>query len=824
MTYQTRSIQTQSFKVLSAVLASSLLILSCSQSITQNATVIVQPKGDFAALGGVSLDPTIAKVCGGETVAGDQGYARSMARQYRQHLNQLMRLTSGGQFGNTGSIYGENVRPGASPTTGPTADPGPTAAPTDEPTAQPTSAPTAEATSDISVVEKTTFNGKIFDALGNPLDGVEVKVRSLNTSVPFEAITTTAGGTFAFNNAPAGVQIEITATRPGYAPRSRTEVLKSNKQGDPNANRFDFGSADSSSFGSSYGALSDLPEVIRVSPGRNVSGVSADTSFALTFSEPMDRATVEQGLLLNKYLNSGSQEDAFDISAFNIVWNSDDTEIQLTFKPGIQLTSQNDYAFAFKPGSVIKDKTGNGRDSSYFKLTEGDYENWSKFSVLSFMTMQAPAASPTPLPPPEKERDQFYFSYDDSASVAGVELVKHALQANQIPDPSWARTWEFLNYEPFDHVDQQSTGQFKVSLGLWKYPDPANPYLDRYEVGAHVTAPYRCKATRAALNLTILVDVSGSMLEPAGLATSEGSAVPSKLALAKAGLKDLSANLRPGDIVNLMLFSNKTAVEVENYVVGSDPASKYLEGIERIAAEGGTNLQAAIDAGYRQAQKNFDRKKMNRLLMITDAQPTEGNTDLALIRGKARLNDLEGVYLSALGIGHSHNQELLNEITEAGRGAYFTVQNRSDMKEAIGDRFIPLMDVIARNVRFKIEFPGWMRHGKSAAEQVSSDPSKVQPTNFSANTSQYFWEQFKANKTDYAADQTVRLSISFTDPISGREQVESIEKPLAEILDKDLGNIKAAHLVQLTTALIKKEVTAREVDQELRELLPDTGK
>jgi len=101
--------------------------------------------------------------------------------------------------------------------------------------------PLPAATSDISVIEKSTFNGKLFDDLGVPLEGATVKVRSLNTSVPYEAETYTVGGVFAFNNVPSGIQIEIITSKVGFATRKRVEVIKSNKQGDPNANRYDFG-------------------------------------------------------------------------------------------------------------------------------------------------------------------------------------------------------------------------------------------------------------------------------------------------------------------------------------------------------------------------------------------------------------------------------------------------------------------------------------------------------------------------------------------------------------------------------------------------------
>ncbi|HEY9838895.1 MAG TPA: VWA domain-containing protein, partial [Candidatus Obscuribacterales bacterium] len=544
------------------------------------------------------------------------------------------------------------------------------------------------------------------------------------------------------------------------------------------------------------------------------------------------KATVEQGVQILRFVTSTESEPAFDISAFDVSWNSDATEILLTFKTGLHMEDHTQYYVGFKPNTVIKDKTGVARDSGYFKLTDGNYEDKYKFSILAFMTQALPAGSATPspiytpLPPAEKARDHYYFSYDDSASVAGVELTKHALAAGRMPDPAWARTWEFLNYEPFDHINQESasSGQFQVSLGLWKYNHPDNPYLANYEVGAHVTAPYLCKETRQALNLTVLVDISSSMNEKAGLASAESGEVPSKIALAKAGLHDLVDSLRPGDIIHLVEFSNKPFVQLDKFIVGSSPQQDYLAAVDKLSADGGTNLQAAIDAGYRQAQQLFDKNKLNRLLLITDAQPTEGITDIEKIKSMAALNNDAGIYLSALGMGHTHNQQLLNNMTEAGRGAYYTIQTRADIKEAMHDRFIPLMNVIARNVRFKLDFPGWMRHGKTAAEQVSADPSEVQPTNFSANTSQYFWEQFQANKTDFQPGQTVKLTISYDDPVSGNERSEIFEKRLDQMLDQDLNNIKAAHLIQLSTALIKHEITAREVDRELRELLPDTGK
>ena len=303
-----------------------------------------------------------------------------------------------------------SAEPSADPSVEPSAEP--TVEPTTEPSASAEPTPTPSATlppneDDISVVEKTTFNGKVYDDTNAPLDGVTVTAKSLNSSVDYEVSTTTAGGTYAFNNAPAGIQIEITASRSGYTTRRRVEVLKSNKQGDPDANRYDFGTDDGeSNFGVDYNALSDKPEVTMVTPGRNAAGIDPSTSFVLKFSEPMDRKTVTDNFEVMTYtteeltVDDGETFDGtgdisdpdgsrvWDKSAFNASWNSDDTEVTMTFKEERMLPTDKDsdkvpdYQVSFyRLDGQLKDKSGITRASDFFKLTDGKFEQSYKFSI-----------------------------------------------------------------------------------------------------------------------------------------------------------------------------------------------------------------------------------------------------------------------------------------------------------------------------------------------------------------------------------------------------------------------------------------------------------
>jgi len=176
----------------------------------------------------------------------------------------------------------------ASPTVSATPSAAATVAPTAAPVATPTAAnntgtplpnPSATATpaaatgssnpvgqtggtSDIK--ERATFNGKVYDPNGITVDGANVNAKSVDANVSWVGESqVSTNGAYVFRNAPVGARVEITVTKDGWTTRVRTEVLKSNLQGDPTANVFDFGGlgATGNDQTSSYYAIQDEPEI-----------------------------------------------------------------------------------------------------------------------------------------------------------------------------------------------------------------------------------------------------------------------------------------------------------------------------------------------------------------------------------------------------------------------------------------------------------------------------------------------------------------------------------------------------------------------------------
>lgn len=422
-------------------------------------------------------------------------------------------------------------------------------------------------------------------------------------------------------------------------------------------------------------------------------------------------------------------------------------------------------------------------------------------------------AQPTPSLIPVQQEPYFYLSYDDSASTAAVELTKHQLRRGMLPNSDWARPWEFLNYESFS-TESQSTGLFNVSMGLWQHAAAADNKRSLYDLGVHVSSPQIDKKTRRNLVLTAIVDVSGSMGERIEQ-TADFKEPLDRLDLAKLGLETLGLELKNGDVINLVSFSDNARTRLKAFAYDGSNLTTYQNAVNTLSTEGGTNLNSGVDEGYRVAQASYDPAKINRVVMLTDAHANVGEVDPAKISTKTRINNAEGIYFSGLGFGADFNEAFLDKLTETGKGAYFAVTTPYDAKRAFSTRLMALVNVAARNLQFRIDFPTDLVHEESAAEQVSQFQSEVLPTNFSFNTSQFFLEGFAPRADNVAKGGKFKLTIAYGDPETGEKRTEIYEKSVDQILGQNLGAIQDAYTITLLTALLKGTKTAAVVKADL---------
>ncbi len=449
-----------------------------------------------------------------------------------------------------------------------------------------------------------------------------------------------------------------------------------------------------------------------------------------------------------------------------------------------------------------------------------------------------PAPQPTPTPQSEETpsdnspetsvveaQNFFYFSYDDSASTAGVEQTKFALERSSpvLPNPSWVRPWEFLNYETFTPQKLTTLGTFQVAMGVWQHrvpgsndPNTLAEEQSAYDLGIQVKTPEVSKADRQNIVLTLLLDVSGSMKSPS-VQLSESQQVPDLLAVAKAGLRKLPEQLKAGDVVNLVTFSNAATTRLESWAyTGED--TQWQSVVSALNTEGGTNLNIGLEKAYALAQKTYNSAKTNRVMMLTDAFANQGQVNADIVARNTQINNAEGIYFSGLGLGADFNEGFLNTLTEAGKGSYTALMSTTDAERAFGERFISLTQIAARDVRFRLDYPAALQRTISAAEQSSQVASEVDPIHFAANSSQFFLERFQADG-EGNVNGSIKLTIAYTDPVTGAEREEVQSLPLSDLLNQELPSIKDARMVTLLTQLIQGKVSPAAARVEMDALL-----
>src|SRR5690606_31983968 len=150
-------------------------------------------------------------------------------------------------------------------------------------------------------------------------------------------------------------------------------------------------------------------------------------------------------------------------------------------------------------------------------------------------------------------------------------------------------------------------------------------------------------AERRPLNLTFLVDVSGSM----------NSA--DKLALAQKATNVIIDRLRPQDTAAVTYYAEGAGTTLAP--TPGDQKLKLRCAVASLYASGGTAGATGMTNAYQQAEASFARDRVNRILMFTDGDFNVGQTDNQRLEDYVAGKRETGVYLSVYGFGRGNYQD-----------------------------------------------------------------------------------------------------------------------------------------------------------------------
>jgi len=204
-------------------------------------------------------------------------------------------------------------------------------------------------------------------------------------------------------------------------------------------------------------------------------------------------------------------------------------------------------------------------------------------------------------------------------------------------------------------------------------------------------------STRAPVNLALVIDRSGSM---AG----------EKLAQAKQAARRLVEQLGEQDRIAIVHFGSDVRVYAGGWAT-SQNKEKMLSYIDGIYDEGGTNIGDGLEAGKKQLLMTREQFKVNRIILMSDGEPTEGVTDARDLEQLAREIRDQGVTLSSIGLGTDFNEDLMQNLAEAGSGAYAYLRDGSQLATIFHKDLQQASTTIARDVLLKLDLPDGVQLG-----------------------------------------------------------------------------------------------------------------
>ncbi len=200
-------------------------------------------------------------------------------------------------------------------------------------------------------------------------------------------------------------------------------------------------------------------------------------------------------------------------------------------------------------------------------------------------------------------------------------------------------------------------------------------------------------SARPHLSVHLVIDSSGSM---------EGASI----ARARDAAHRLVDRLAPSDDFSLVTFSNEAQILVADGPVGTRRQT-IRDAIERVRAEGGTNIEQGLRKGYQQATTSgIPRGAIKVVLLLSDGRANAGWTSRDDLSGLSLEAFQGGVQTSTFGLGADYDGELMSAIASDGAGAYYYLRDADQIGPALTTEVDRRLDPAATAVEVRVRLQG----------------------------------------------------------------------------------------------------------------------
>lgn len=278
------------------------------------------------------------------------------------------------------------------------------------------------------------------------------------------------------------------------------------------------------------------------------------------------------------------------------------------------------------------------------------------------------------------------FSAD--VDTASYSYVRGSLLGGSLPDAEAVRVEELVNYFPYDWKGPE-TAETPFNATVTVMPTPWNKNTELLHIGIK---GFETVATeQPAANLVFLIDVSGSMDEPA------------KLPLLKSAFRLLVGKLKDTDTVSIVTYAGNAGVVLEP--TEAKERDTILSAIDNLQPGGSTAGAEGIEAAYRLAQKAFKKDGVNRVMLATDGDFNVGPASDEELKRVIEERRKSGIFLSVFGFGRgNYNDGMMQTLAQNGNGTAAYIDTLAEAQKTLVEEAGSSLFPIAKDVKFQIEF------------------------------------------------------------------------------------------------------------------------
>jgi len=277
---------------------------------------------------------------------------------------------------------------------------------------------------------------------------------------------------------------------------------------------------------------------------------------------------------------------------------------------------------------------------------------------------------------------------------------------NQVPSATTITYGGIFNSTYFKLNSKEEKKNINMEISLASVINPISKEKEVW-LGTLLKSKYDGQKINKLIDLSIAIDISGSM---------SGS----RINMAKKSLIQLIQKLNDDDNIAISKFNNNSQPIFKYQKVSELKKTDYASEIEKLHANGGTDILKAFEGAYNlMTNNNGNQNQVRRMIIITDMEDRvdEELTKFCEIIAK------EGIYVTILGISNEFRTDLA-ELTSNIKGAnYVVIKESKDIIKYLVEDFEYLCFQDASELSFEVITP-YIRierivgSGKESVEQM----------------------------------------------------------------------------------------------------------